>query len=70
MFWIEPGNVHVNPQVAFPLTVTGLRGRDSPTHHFSGAASRTDGRRSKHKAARPLPRQLCMNPHDADEECY
>jgi hypothetical protein len=70
MLWIEPGNVHVDKSVAFPLTVTGLKGGDQPMHHLPGAIPGAGGKRAATSAAAPLPCQVCMNPHGPDEECY
>ena len=70
MLWIEPGNVHVHPDVAFPLTVTGLKSGYQPMHHLPGANPRPDARRSSQNVATPLPCQRCMNVHPPEEECY
>jgi hypothetical protein len=70
MLWIEPGNVHVHPNVAFPLTVTGFKGGDQPMHHLPGTTPRPDGQRATKNETAPLPCQRRMNIHRPDEECY
>jgi hypothetical protein len=67
--WIEAGNVHVDPDVSFPLTVTGLKGGVQPMHHLPGVTPGSGGGRSE-RIESPMPCHVCFNPHGTDEDCY
>ena len=41
MLWIEPGNVHVDPDVEFPLAVTGMKGGSQPMLQLTGPGPRS-----------------------------
>lgn len=68
--WVEQGNVHVDPDVEFPLPVTGHKGGVQPMHHLPGVTPGSGGGPIKGSTEAPMPCQKCFNPHAAYEECY